>query len=174
MDKMRYSKIDKFEICNGEDVGVSLYTQGCPIKCQGCFNLETWDFDGGYLLTTKEEKLIYQYLKEKSIKRFSVLGGEPLIKKNLFQLNYILCTIKTNWPDKKIWIYSGYTWEQLQEKRKKDIYLYITFKYSDILIAGPYIENQKDLTLQWRGSSNQEIIDIQKSLKQKEKVLYVK
>lgn len=159
---MKYSKIDKCECTNGEGWGVSLYTQGCPIHCPGCFNPETWNFEGGEYLTTKQESEIYQALKQNVITRFSVLGGEPLVEDNLFQLNYILCTIKSNWPNKKVWIYTGYTWEELQKRMRKVTGLDITFKYTDYLIAGPFIQEQKDLTLKWRGSTNQEIIDIKK------------
>ena len=112
------------------------------------------------------------------ITRFSVLGGEPLVEQNLKQLNYILCTIKTNWPDKKIWIWTGYTWEELQERQKKmrglPNLLYVTFKYADYLVAGPFIQEEKDLTLLWRGSRNQEVIDLQETEKQGKKVLYVR
>ena len=101
---MRYSGINTCECTNGLGWGVSLYTQGCPIHCKGCFNPETWDFNGGKQLTGREESFIYKALKPDYITRFSVLGGEPLIKDNLKQLNYILCTVKANWPNKKVWI----------------------------------------------------------------------
>lgn len=106
---IRYNKIDKCEICNGKDIGVSFYTQGCPIHCKGCFNPETWDFNGGEIVTGYIESQLYQALKPDYIKRLSILGGEPLIQNNLYQLNYILCTVKSNWPQKKIWLYTGYT-----------------------------------------------------------------
>lgn len=170
---MRYSRIEECEIVNGGGVGVSLYTQGCPIHCKGCFNPETWDFNGGERLTRVEESQIYRALSSDYITRFSVLGGEPLIDDNLFQLNYILCTVKSNWPDKKIWIYTGYTWEQLQERRKNLFpdKLFITLKYTDYLICGPYIEEEQSYTTLWRGSRNQEIIDVQKTLELKRKIL---
>ena len=106
---MRYSAINTCECVNGLGWGVSLFTQGCPIHCEGCFNPETWDFNGGKELTSYQESQIYKALKPDYITRFSVLGGEPLIQDNLYQLNRILCTIKSNWPDIKIWIWSGYT-----------------------------------------------------------------
>lgn len=172
---MRYNTVNTCECVNGPGWGVSLFTQGCPIHCKGCFNPETWDFNGGNLLGNKQESQIYWALKPDYITRFSVLGGEPLIKDNLFQLNYMLCTIKSNYPDKQIWIWSGYTWNEIQKMRSQMIpdYLYATFKYTDYLVCGPFIEEEKDLTLPWRGSRNQEIVDIQASMQQGRKVLYV-
>ena len=172
---MRYAAIEKNEIVNGEGVGVTLWVQGCPHHCIGCYNPETWDFNSGKLLTSKQESEIYQALKPDYIARFSISGGEPLEEDNLFQLNYILCTVKSNWPDKKVWIWTGYTWEKLQERRKHfPDKLFITFKYTDYLITGPFIQEEKDLTLLWRGSCNQEVIDINKIREAGKKILYLK
>ena len=163
--KMRYNMINTCECTNGLGWGVSLFTQGCPIRCKGCFNPETWDFDGGKPVTGAVESKIYQALKPEYIKRFSILGGEPLVEGNLKQLNYILCTIKSNWPNIKIWLWTGYTWDELQKKQQKMTpnLLLVTFKYVDYLICGPFIEEEKNLTLKWRGSYNQQIIDLQKT-----------
>lgn len=171
---MKYASIRSMDVTNGEGIGVALFIQGCPIHCKGCFNPETWDFNGGKNFTQKEESQLYQLLNKDYIVRCSILGGEPLVEDNLKQLNRILCTIKSNWPDKKIWIWTGYTWDELQERRKNSFpdKLFITFKYSDYLIAGPFIEEEKDLTLLWRGSRNQEIIDLQKTKKSGKKALY--
>ena len=106
---MRYSNINTCECTNGLGWGVSLFTQGCPIHCKGCFNPETWDFEGGKPLGRVAESKIYKALKPNYITRFSILGGEPLIESNLKQLNYILCTIKSNKPNIKIWLWTGYT-----------------------------------------------------------------
>lgn len=160
---MRYSSINTCECTNGLGWGVSLFTQGCPIHCEGCFNPETWDFSGGKELTSYQESQIYKALEPEYITRFSVLGGEPLIESNLFQLNYILCTIKSKYPNIKIWIWSGYTWDELQKRRKKmnPDKLFTIFKYADYLVCGPFIQSQKNLALPWKGSSNQQIIDLQ-------------
>lgn len=159
---MRYNTINTCECTNGLGWGVSLYTQGCPIHCKGCFNPETWNFDGGKLVTNYTESQIYKALTPNYITRFSVLGGEPLIKENLQQLNHILCTIKSNWPDKKIWVWTGYTWDELKEKQREIYpnYLFVTFKYIDYLVCGPYIQEQRNITLKWCGSSNQQILDM--------------
>jgi anaerobic ribonucleoside-triphosphate reductase activating protein len=164
---MRYSSINTCECTNGLGWGVSLFTQGCPIHCKGCFNPETWDFNGGKELTQKQESEIYKALKLEYISRFSVLGGEPLIDQNLPDLNRILCTIKTQWPNKKIWIYTGYTWDQLQKRQKELLpnHLLVTFKYTDYLVCGPFIQEEKDLTLKWRGSRNQIIVNIEEAFK---------
>ena len=106
---MRFAQIRKMDVSNGEGIGVSLFVQGCPIHCKGCFNPETWDFEGGKPLTSKVESELYQLMKPDYITRFSILGGEPLVEHNLEQLNRILCTVKSNFPDIKIWIWTGYT-----------------------------------------------------------------
>lgn len=171
---MRYASIRSIDVSNGEGIGVALFVQGCSLHCKGCFNTETWDFNGGEPITPAIECKIYNLLKSDHITRFSVLGGEPLEEDNLYQLNYILCTIKSVYPQKKIWIWTGYTWDELQERREKNHpdKLLVTFKYADYLVAGPFIEEEKDLTLLWRGSRNQEIIDLQKTKEQGKKVLY--
>ena len=107
--KMRYSSINTCECVNGLGWGVSLFTQGCPIHCKGCFNPETWSFEGGKKFTCLQESKIYEALKPSYITRFSVLGGEPLISDNLSQLNSLLVSIKSNYPDIKIWLWTGYT-----------------------------------------------------------------
>ena len=107
--KMRYSSINTCECTNGLGWGVSLFTQGCPIHCKGCFNPETWSFEGGKEFTCLQESKIYKALKPQHITRFSILGGEPLVSDNLSQLNSLLISIKSNYPDIKIWVWTGYT-----------------------------------------------------------------
>ena len=99
---MRYSSINTCECTNGLGWGVSLFTQGCPIHCEGCFNPETWDFEGGKEITTKVESELYKLMDKSYIKRFSVLGGEPLSEQNLEQLSYLIVSMKANYPNKKI------------------------------------------------------------------------
>lgn len=106
---MRYARIEKNEILNGKGVGVTLWTQGCPHRCYNCYNPETWDFNSGNELTGKQESEIYQALRHPGVSRFSLSGGEPLIDQNLEDLNRILCTVKSNFPHIKIWIWTGYT-----------------------------------------------------------------
>lgn len=172
---MRYAAIENCEIVNGNGVGVTLWVQGCKRHCKGCHNPQTWDFNGGKELTSKQETQIYNILRSPSITRFSVSGGEPLEENNLSHLNYLLCTIKSVYPEKKIWIWTGYTWDELQERIKNNSpnKLSVTFKYTDYLITGPFVQEEKDLTLLWRGSRNQEVIDMQKTLEHGKKILYV-
>lgn len=171
---MRYNKIEPCECVNGEDWGITVWIQGCPHHCEGCFNPETWDFEGGEHLTGAKEQEIYQLMAQPHIKRCSFSGGEPLMEDNLYHLNYMLCTIKSNWRNKKIWLWTGYTWDEIQERRTHyPDKLMVTFKYLDYLVTGPFIQEEKDLTLKWRGSRNQEVIDIQETRKQGKKVLYV-
>ena len=172
---MRYASIRKMDISNGEGIGVSLFIQGCPIHCKGCFQPETWDFNGGKLLTRREESIIYKALKPDYITRFSVLGGEPLVYDNLSQLNYILLTIKTNFPNKKVWVWTGYTWDELQEQKRQSNpkKLFVTLQNIDYLVCGPFIESEKDLTLKWRGSRNQQVIDVPATLETGHIIKYI-
>lgn len=167
---MRYASIRKMDISNGEGIGVSLFVQGCPIHCKGCFQPETWDFDGGKVYTNEQEIQIFHLLEQKHIERFSILGGEPLAPRNIWEL-FLLCSqIKNIFPDKKIWLWSGYTWEQLQDRMNNtnklwpeidsDTYLKPLLEQLDYLIVGPFIEEEKDLTLKWRGSRNQQVLDM--------------
>lgn len=172
---MRYASIRKMDISNGEGIGVSLFVQGCPIHCKGCFQPETWDFNDGKLLTEQEESIIYNALKPDYITRFSVLGGEPLVYNNLSQLNQILLTVKTNFPNKKIWIWTGYTWDELQEQERQSNpkKLFAILQNIDYLVCGPFIESEKDLTLRWRGSRNQQVIDIPATLEAEHIIKYI-
>ena len=177
---MRIARIDSCEIVNGNNVGVSLYIQGCPIHCKGCFNPETWDFDGGELWTTGKELDLYKILKPSEIHRLSILGGEPLYEENIMELYCLLVSITTFFFDKEIWLWTGYTWEELQIRINrvnsewpnivKDSYLYPLLKQIDYIITGPFIEEQKDLTLQWKGSKNQEFLCCSDSIAAKKKI----
>ena len=110
---MKYSEIDSIECCNGFGWGVSLYTQGCHFHCKGCFNPETWDFDGGKEFTEKEQNIILSLMDKDYIKRFSVIGGEPLEERNISALVELIGKIKTRYPEKKVWLYTGYTAEEV-------------------------------------------------------------
>ncbi len=180
---MRYAAIEKNEIVNGNGVGVSLYVQGCPIRCKGCFNPETWDFNGGKQWKIRQSTAeIYDLLNKNYISRLSILGGEPLYIDNLFYILLLLVEMKGACPDKEFWLWTGYTWEQLQERIKKakdiwpehteEVYLHGILNQLDYLVAGPFIQEERDLTLLWRGSRNQEVIDMNKTREEKKKVLY--
>lgn len=170
---MRWASIRSLDVSNGENVGVSLFVQGCHFHCSGCFNSETWEFEGGneWTLYTKEKLL--DLISRPYIKRVSILGGEPLADENIPDVYDLVNEICTKYPDKKVWLYSGFTWEQIMgiNSELSDIRLTI-IALCDILVDGEYLEGQRDPTLKWRGSNNQRVIDVQKSLKNGEIVLW--
>ena len=156
---MRYSNIDYFEIVNGTDVGVSLYTQGCPRHCKGCFNQQAWDFDGGEKYTIEFRDKIVAACCRPGIKRFSILGGEPLLERNKDELMTLCSLIKEANPHIKIWVYTGDIYENV-----KDDWYELLYNYVDVLVDGPYVDSKRDLRLKFRGSSNQRVIDVRKSI----------
>lgn len=175
---MRYNSIDKFEVCNGIGVGVSLFVQGCPFHCKNCFNQETWDFDGGQEWTPKVQKEFLSLIERPYITRVSILGGEPLAYENLPDIYDLIKRIRENFPDKKIWLWTGNTLFINDFDNSVDVgwdngllrnYILCLCDY---VIDGQFIDELKDLTLSFRGSSNQRIIDVQKTLKTGEIVLW--
>jgi anaerobic ribonucleoside-triphosphate reductase activating protein len=152
---MRYAKIANYDVANGSGLRTTLFVQGCPHHCKGCFNPNTWDFDGGMEYTEETTREIIQLLNKPGIKGLSVLGGEPLAQgKELYD---ILKRIKTAMPDIDIWMWTGYIYEELDQVQKEIVSLV------DVLVDGPFIEDKKDIRLKFRGSSNQRIIDIRKT-----------
>lgn len=175
---MRYASMRSLDISNGENIGVSLFVQGCHFHCYNCFNSNTWDFDSGKEWTEETENKFMELINRPYIKRISILGGEPLADENVVTINTLLTQIKKDFPNKIIWIYSGYTWEQIFDnhqhvevssinKNRQDVIF-----NSDILVDGRFINSKKDITLKWRGSSNQRVIDIKKSIKENKIILY--
>lgn len=156
---MRYSNIENFEIVNGKDVGVSFYTQGCPRHCKGCFNSQAWDFDGGEQYTIEVRDELVSMCTRPGIKRFSILGGEPLLERNKDELMVLCSLIKEANPDIKIWVYTGALYEDI-----KNDWLEFLQYYVDVLVDGPFEIDKRDITLKFRGSSNQRIIDVKKSI----------
>ena len=161
---MRYAQIRNMDISNGEHIGVSLFVQGCRFCCKGCFNKETWDFNGGKEWTQEIENKFFELIDRPYIKRVSILGGEPLADGNKSVVLDLIKKIKDKYPNKSIWLYTGYTFEEISSLNN--------LRYIDVLVDGRYIEKQRDLTLKWCGSRNQRVIDIQKSLKENKIVLY--
>lgn len=156
---MKYAQIREMDVTNGNGIGVALFTQGCPYHCKNCFNPETWDFDKGIDWTEETENNIIELLKPEYITRLSILGGEPLIERNIAPLTALLKRVKSIYPDKQVWLYTGGDFEVLEGLYEE------IFQYIDILIDGRYIDDLRDYKLKWRGSSNQRIIDVQASLK---------
>lgn len=212
---MRYASIRNLDVSNGENIGVSLFTQGCDRKphCKNCFNPETWDFNGGKEWTEETKNKFMKLIDRPYIKRISILGGEPLAEQNLNDVLSLIKEIREKYPisqnpnsentgksrvledenskelriffpEKTIWLYTGYNFNLLNSKYNE--YKYTPFAADadewltrweiisnvDVLVDGEYIDEQKDLALMWRGSKNQNCIDVKQSLAQNKMVLY--
>lgn len=164
---MKYAKIRKMDISNGEGVRVSLFVQGCSFHCKNCFNQETWDFNGGKEFTTAEIQKIIELANKDYIAGLSILGGEPLHNNNVDEVFHIVATFKEKFPNKDIWLWTGFKFEDaIKDSKRKLILCNI-----DVLIDGQFEEDKKDLTLKWRGSSNQRVIDCKKSLAENKVIL---
>lgn len=159
---MYYSALKKTDIANGVGIRVSLFVSGCDMHCKGCFNPETWDFKNGEPFTPSTMRQLLAALDHDHIDGLSILGGEPLHLHNINTVKTIIRIVRENYPEKSIWVYTGYKWETVKD--------WITGV--DVLVDGAFIEDQKDLKLQFRGSSNQRIIDVKKSLAAGEVVLW--
>jgi len=157
---MRFADITKCELSNGNKIGVSLYVQGCPIHCKGCFNPSTWDFDGGREWNSEVENYFFKLIDHPYIERISILGGEPLSPININDVTELVKRIKGAFPDKKIWLYTGYTFDLNNS--------WNVVNYIDFLVDGSFQLENKDLSLPFRGSTNQRIIDIKETIKQEE------
>ena len=164
---MKYAKIRKMDISNGEGVRVSLFVQGCSFHCKNCFNQETWDFNGGKEFTTAEIQKIIELANKDYIAGLSVLGGEPLHSNNVDEVFHIVATFKEKFPNKDIWLWTGFKFEDAIKDSKRKFIL----RNIDVLIDGQFEEDKKDLTLKWRGSSNQRVIDCKKSLAENKVIL---
>lgn len=154
---MNYGQIRKYDVANGEGIRTSIFVTGCNHHCKGCFNEEYQDFDFGDKWTDKETREVIEYLKLPEVSGLTLIGGEPM--EHPKELKKIVEKIKKE-VDKTIWIYSGFTYEKILEDEEKLALL----KECDILVDGLFIEKELDLSLRFRGSRNQRVIDIQKSL----------
>lgn len=155
---MNYSKILTYDICNGTGWRVTLYVSGCKRNCPGCFNTCTHNPNVGTLFTDDTRELIYKELEKPNIDGLTLLGGEPLsvLSDNRKTIIEFCKQVKAKFPNKTIWLYSGYTFEEIKE----DPTMNEVLNYADILVDGPFIEKLKDPSLKFRGSSNQRIINL--------------
>lgn len=213
---MRYAQIRSMDISNGEGVGVSLFVQGCDRHCFNCFNSETWDFNGGKEWTEETKNKFMELIDRPYIRRISILGGESLAEQNLDDILSLIKEIREKYPisqnpnsknigksrvledensneirisfpEKTIWLYTGYEWNQimnikvtqpffscqdLESKIQNVLKRQEIIKMCDVVVDGEYIDEQKDLTLAYRGSKNQRVIDVKQSLAQNKIVLY--
>jgi anaerobic ribonucleoside-triphosphate reductase activating protein len=164
---MKYNLIRKIDIANGPGVRVSVFMQGCAFHCKNCFNKETWDFDGGKEFTDEVINHILELCSQDYISGLSILGGEPMHPKNIEGTTKLASAFKTKFPNKNLWVWSGFLFDQdLMDKK--------ILQYIDVLIDGRYKDELHDPSLKWRGSSNQRVIDVQKSLKAQKVILYEK
>lgn len=161
---MRYNKIRKMDISDGEGIRVSLFVQGCEFHCKGCFNPNTWDFEGGKEFTTETLNTLLDLCDNEIIQGLSILGGEPMHPANRETVIDIMRAFKFRFPNKNIWMWTGYTLEKLLSENDEDIKSMLI--YLDYLVDGQFVEEKKNLNLKWAGSENQRWIDVQKSMKQ--------
>ncbi len=171
---MNYATIKPFDVADGPGVRVSLYVSGCRNRCKNCFNPETWDFNYGKPFTEEVENYIISALSPQYIKGFTLLGGDPFEPENQVTLAPFLEKIRSVYPDKSIWCYTGYDYERdLLTGKKGDAELVMRMLNSiDVLVDGRFVEELKDLNLRFRGSSNQRIICVPQSLGQDKVVLW--
>ena len=164
---MRFSKIKDNDIANGLGVTTSLWTQGCPHHCKGCFNGETWDFDAGEEFEDSDLEYILENINKNNVHRdLSILGGEPLCPENVDGVIEVCKIFKEKFPEKKIYLWTGYVVEQFNEKQRN------VLNYIDVLVDGPFVQAKRNLSLMMRGSSNQRVIDVKKSLDENKIVLF--
>ena len=173
---MNYATIKKRDIANGAGVRVSLFVSGCTHKCKNCFNKETWDFNYGDKFTDETVNNILDMLSPSFVNGLSLLGGEPFELKNQKELTKFLRVVKEKYPHKDIWCYTGYLMDEhlLKESRARCEYTDEMLSYIDVLVDGPYIEEEKDISLQFRGSKNQRVIDVKRSLSENKIIIWDK
>ena len=171
---MNYADIKIADVANGKGVRVSLFVSGCNHHCKGCFNEETWSFEFGQPFTAETEEQILKLLEPSYISGLTVLGGEPMEYMNQEALLPFLEKVKERFPEKTIWCFTGYVFEKdiLNRMIPKWKYTKKMLEQIDYLVDGPFVEAKKDITLRFRGSSNQRIIDVKKSLETGKVVLW--
>ncbi len=168
---MNYATIKTHDVANGTGVRVSLFVSGCTHKCKGCFNAEAWDFAYGSPYTPEIEDRIINLLAPEYIRGLSLLGGEPFEPQNQPSLFELLKRVRDVYPEKTVWCYTGYTFESDILSGKLGALAAEMIKYIDVLVDGEFVEEKKDLSLRFRGSSNQRIIDVPRSLDEGKTVL---
>ena len=158
---MRYNKIRKMDISNGPGVRVSIFVQGCTFNCKNCFNPETHDFNGGEEFTDDIIEKVLSLCEKDYVEGLSILGGEPMHPKNLEGVTKLAKKFKQKFPNKNLWAWTGFLFDNYLKDKE-------ICKYLDVLVDGQYMEELHDPTLKWKGSSNQRVIDVKKSLKNNE------
>lgn len=162
---MRYNKIRKMDISNGPGIRVSVFMQGCSFNCKNCFNPETHDFCGGKEFTNETIDKILGLCESDTIEGLSILGGEPLHPNNIEGTTKLSKAFKARFPDKDLWIWSGFSFEK--DLRDKEV-----VNYADVIVDGRYRDEERNPALKWKGSANQRVIDIKRTLKNNDITLY--
>lgn len=172
---MYYGNIKQYDIADGEGVRTTLFVSGCTNCCKGCFQPETWNFSYGKPYTEETENSLMEMLADENIQGLTLLGGEPFEPENQRVLVKLLRRVKKELPHKDIWSYTGFVYERdlLEGCRKYTEVTDEMLSYIDVLVDGPFIEEKKNISLQFRGSENQRVIDLKKTLAAKEIVLYL-
>ena len=155
---MRYNKIRKMDIADGPGIRVSIFMQGCTFKCKNCFNPETHDFNGGKEFTEETIESVLELCDNEIVEGLSILGGEPMHPTNIGGTTKLAKAFKERYPNKTVWAWSGFLFDR--DLKNEEV-----LKYIDVLVDGQYIDEMHNPTLKWRGSENQRVIDVQKSLK---------
>lgn len=171
---MNYGNIKFYDIANGEGIRTSLFVSGCTNHCQGCFNKEAQDFNYGQFYTSETEQIILKQISKPYIAGLSILGGEPLCQNNAGLTYLIELTNAVHGLGKTVWLWTGFAWEDFDHIKMSlnKALIKALLHNCDVVVDGPFVEAQKDLTLKYRGSSNQRVIDVQKTLAQNKIILY--
>ena len=168
-----YSKIKTFDIANGEGIHTSIFFSGCEHYCKNCFNSELWDFNVGQSFTKEVYESKIKPTMNEHITGISILGGEPLHPNNITATFNLVKWFKEDFHKKTIWLWSGYTWEELTSKSNNNYKTNIGILNNiDVLVDGKYVDELRDISLKWCGSSNQRVINVQEALKENKIVLY--
>ena len=178
---INYHNITYPDMNNGSGLRVVLWVSGCSHGCKKCQNSQTWDVDSGVPFDNNAKKELFRELSKDYISGITFSGGDPLHNKNLHDILSLITKIRQLYPEKTIWLYTGYEWEQIMKYEYGSTYIdnfnvdalrQCIVTQCDVLVEGKYIDELKDLSLQWCGSSNQRVIDVQQSLKKDEIVLW--
>ena len=162
---MRYNKIRKMDISNGPGVRVSIFMQGCSFNCKNCFNKETHDFCGGKEFDDTTIDRVLELCNNENIEGLSILGGEPMHPNNIEGTTKLAKAFKEKYPNKTVWVWTGFLYD-------RDLKDHPAMKYIDVLVDGQFMQELHDFRLEWRGSSNQRVIDVQKTRENNEIVLF--
>ena len=162
---MNYAEIKYFDIANGPGVRISLFVSGCRRGCKNCFNQSAWDFNAGKLFDETVEQQILEQLSKSYIQGITLLGGEPFEPENQRGLLPFIRKVKALYPNKSIWAFSGNTWEELTSGHAHYEVTDELLSYLDVLVDGPFIQDLYDISLRFRGSRNQRLLDVKESIK---------